>query len=119
MVHAVNAVQDFVMAIYELIAGFFTTLYNLISTVIMTIVNFFANILHLIVSTIQGTFNIAGESAKFLLGEYLFGSSKFNDTDSLAGNAVLIGIVAVGGYAYVRYQSSQGKPVVVGNKKLN
>jgi len=64
-------VGDFFMAIYELFAGFFTTLYNLISTLVSTIVTFFADVLHLIVSTIQGTFNFAGESAKFLLGEYM------------------------------------------------
>jgi phage-related protein len=72
MAHAVNAVGDFFKAIYELFAGFFTTLFNLINAIVTTIVTFFADIFHLILSTIQGTFNVAGETAKFLLGKLMF-----------------------------------------------
>ena len=35
------------------------------------------------------------------------------------GNIVLIGIVATGGYLFVRYQAQQGKPIKAQAKKTN
>jgi hypothetical protein len=35
------------------------------------------------------------------------------------GNIVVIAIIAGGAYGFLRYQSRQGRPVRVGDKKLN
>jgi len=86
-----TAVNDFVSSIYELFATFFRTFYNLIMSVVNAVTGF-----------VTGILGVAGETAKFLIG-----------------NAFLIIIVAAGFVGYLRYMKSQGKPVVVANKKLN
>jgi len=37
----------------------------------------------------------------------------------LAGNFVVIAVVGLAAFVFLTYQRSQGRPVVVGNKKLN
>jgi len=97
-----SAVADIFASIGELISTFFNTLYNLFHAIFAGIVGFITSFVNLIVGTIGSVFNVAGETAKFLLG-----------------NAVLIALVGAGFFVWLRYMGQQGKPVVVGNKKLN
>jgi len=102
MASFVNAIGDFFKAIFELFAAFFSTLFHLVQTLLNAVGNFFAGIVHLVASTVKGTAEVAGETGKFLIG-----------------NALIIIVIAAGVVGFLRYQKSQGKPVVVGGKKLN
>jgi len=97
-----SAISDFVKSIYELFESFFTTLFSLVSTVVSAVVTLFTDLINLVAGTLKGGLNVLGETGKFIFG-----------------NAILIIIVGVAAVGYLQYQRSQGKPVVVGNKKLN
>jgi hypothetical protein len=102
-----TAVNDFVSSIYELFATFFKTFYNLIMSVVNAVTGF-----------VTGILGVAGETAKFLIGKSVNSIAEY-DSEKRIGNAFLIIIVGVGFVGYLRYMKSQGKPVVVANKKLN
>ncbi|EON95748.1 hypothetical protein UCRPA7_8887 [Phaeoacremonium minimum UCRPA7] len=97
-----TAVEDLFKSFYELFASIFNTIYNVLHAFVATIVNFFVGILNLVRDVLSGVVDIAGGLGKFV-----------------AGNIVLIGIVAAGGYLFVRYQAQQGKPVKAQVKKTN
>jgi hypothetical protein len=40
------------------------------------------------------------------------------NTFQTLGNIVIIAIIAAGGFAYVRYQQQQGRPVKIGNTAM-
>jgi hypothetical protein len=115
-----TAISDFVKSIYELFESFFTTLFGLVNTVVSAVVTFFADLINLVVGTLKGSLNVLGETGKFIFGEPE-GHEKMIEARANyeIGNAILIIIVAAGAVGYLQYQRSQGKPVVVGNKKLN
>jgi len=97
-----SAISDFVKSIFELFASFFQTLFQLIETIFRTVFNFFASVLQLGADSFKGVFDVVGGVANFLLA-----------------NAVLIGVIAAGGYGYLVYQRKQGNTVKVQGKKLN
>ncbi|QDS75612.1 hypothetical protein FKW77_006574 [Venturia effusa] len=97
-----TAISDFIKSIFELFASFFQTLFALIQTILMTVYNFFASVLQLGADSMKGVFDIFGGVANFLIS-----------------NALLIGLIAAGGYGYLVYQKRQGNTVQVQGKKLN
>jgi len=97
-----SAFSNFFSAIGELIASFFHTLSSLITTIISTITGLFTGVVNLVMSTVGNVLEVFGETGKFLFG-----------------NAFLFLIIGLGAFAYLKYQAQQGKPVIVGDKKIN
>ncbi|KAK5995291.1 hypothetical protein PT974_03692 [Cladobotryum mycophilum] len=95
-----TAISDFFHSIYEVIASLLGAVYSLLNNTINAIVNFLTGILTLVREVFGGLIDIAGGVGKFL-----------------AGNAVLLSIVAVGAVAYSRY-STHGR-VTSSRKKTN
>lgn len=114
-----SAIGDIIASIGELISTLFTTLYNLVHAIFAGITGFITSFLNLILGTIGSVFNVAGETAKFLLGKSNSSTILQTVLTRHVGNAVLIALVGAGFFVWLRYMNSQGKPVVVGNKKLN
>jgi len=96
-----SAINDLVSSIAELISSFFHGIYSLVSTVFSSIFGLITGFFNLIVDTISGVLSITAETGKFLVG-----------------NAVLLAILGFGVLVFIKYQNNQGRPVVVGNKKL-
>jgi hypothetical protein len=120
MASAFSAVGDFIKSIYELILSMFQTFFGLLNTLLSTIVNFFTSILQLFGDTTKGVFSVLGGVGNFLIGKLHL--REYNELQAniwCVANAAIIGVVAVGGYAYLAYQRRQGQPVVVNGKKLN
>jgi hypothetical protein len=116
-----SAANDFVSSIVELVKSFFHTIYTLISTAINAVISLITGFFSLIVDTISGLLSITAESGKFLVSKYT-NSFQISDVPVLTkqlGNAVLLAIIGFGVLVWLKYMGSQGKPVVVGNKKLN
>ncbi|KXH40482.1 hypothetical protein CNYM01_07929 [Colletotrichum nymphaeae SA-01] len=93
-----NAIQDLFSSIYELLSSIFNAFYHVLQTIFNTIIGFFTGLVNLITDVFQGAIDVAGGLGKFVLS-----------------NFVIIGVIAAGGYAYVRY-TSQGRQVATGKK---
>ncbi|KAH6684989.1 hypothetical protein F5X68DRAFT_233422 [Plectosphaerella plurivora] len=94
----INAIEDLFKSFYELIVSVFSTIYHLLLTFVNAIISFFNGIINVVVDVFSGAAEIVGGTAKFLLG-----------------NFVVIGLIAAGGYAYLRY-TEQGRRVAAGKK---
>ncbi|UQC79292.1 uncharacterized protein CLUP02_04771 [Colletotrichum lupini] len=93
-----NAIQDLFSSIYELLSSIFNAFYHVLQTIFNTIIGFFTGLVNLITDVFQGAIDVVGGLGKFVLS-----------------NFVIIGVIAAGGYAYVRY-TSQGRQVATGKK---
>ncbi|KXH69007.1 hypothetical protein CSAL01_11484 [Colletotrichum salicis] len=93
-----NAIQDLFSSIYELLSSIFNAFYHVLQTIFNTIIGFFTGLVNLITDVFQGAIDVVGGFGKFVLS-----------------NFVIIGVIAAGGYAYVRY-TSQGRQVATGKK---
>lgn len=114
-----TAASDFVKSIFELFASFFQTLFALIQTILMTVYNFFASVLQLGADSMKGVFDIFGGVANFLLCKFHNAQKVVLVANCCIANALLIGLIAAGGYGYLVYQKRQGNTVKVQGKKLN
>ena len=97
MSHLVNAVGDLFASFYELVAGIVSAVVSVAQGIISAIVGLFTGIINLFADVLGGVVDVAGGLGKFV-----------------AGNIVILAIVAVGGVLYVR--SQQGRPVVPAKK---
>lgn len=87
----VKGVGDLIGSVLEIFKG-----------IISTIVGLFQGVLNLFADLIKNVFGAAEGLIGFVLG-----------------NIFIIGTIAAVFFAYVLYQQRQGKPVTVGNKKIN
>ncbi|ROV93959.1 hypothetical protein VSDG_06238 [Cytospora chrysosperma] len=97
MTKFISAFEDFFKSIYELFASIIGTLASVVNAFIHTILGFFSGIINLLSDVLKGAVDLAGGVGKFI-----------------TSNIVIIGVVAAGGYLYIRTQ--QGKPVVPAKK---
>jgi phage-related protein len=109
----VKGVGDLIGSVMEIFQG-----------IISTIVGMFSSVLHLFTDLIKNIFGAAEGLIGFILGEFLrsnkgTGCIETMLTCPLLGNIVIIGAIAGAFGIYVIYQQRQGKPVTVGNKKIN
>ncbi|KAF2846251.1 hypothetical protein T440DRAFT_522005 [Plenodomus tracheiphilus IPT5] len=98
----VKAVTDLFASVLELVWSFFTTAGTLVQKTAEFALKFVTEILDLVVNFFRGLVDLAGGLVSFLLG-----------------NVLMLGVVAVAVFGFLQYQRSQGRPVQVGNKKLN
>ncbi|KAF2424274.1 hypothetical protein EJ08DRAFT_652509 [Tothia fuscella] len=97
-----QALGDFVKSIFELFYSFFQTAFDLVATIVTSIFSFLSSIVNVFLEFFKGILDVVGGLGHFVLA-----------------NAVVILIVAAGGFGYLQYQKRQGQPVVVQGKKLN
>lgn len=97
MTKFVAAFEDFFKSIYELFASIIGTFASLINTLVTTVLNFFSGVINLFLDVGKGAVDLVGGIGKFI-----------------AGNIVVLGVIAAGVYVYTRQQ--QGRPVVPAKK---
>ncbi|GKT54639.1 hypothetical protein ColTof4_08497 [Colletotrichum tofieldiae] len=93
-----NALQDLFSSFYELLSSIFNAFYHVLQTFFNAIIGFFTGVVNLLSDVFSGAIDVVGGVGKFVLS-----------------NFVIIGVIAAGGYAYVRY-TSQGRQVAAGKK---
>ncbi|KAK3081906.1 hypothetical protein LTS18_012844 [Coniosporium uncinatum] len=124
MASLIHALRDLITSVFEAITAIFTTAYDLIAGTLHGILSFFIGVIDLAMDTIQGTLNTMGGVGKLIIskfdtaGTYALKEKMADERFSL-GNFVVIAVVGVPVFLFLTYQRSQGRPVVVGNKKVN
>ncbi|KAF1837658.1 hypothetical protein BDW02DRAFT_565766 [Decorospora gaudefroyi] len=98
----VNALQDLVASMMELVWSFVTTAGELVQKTAQFAISFATELLDLVANFFRGLVDLAGGIVSFLLG-----------------NVLMLGVVAAAVLGFLQYQRSQGRQVAVGNKKLN
>ncbi|KAJ5489721.1 hypothetical protein N7539_004611 [Penicillium diatomitis] len=97
-----GSIKDLITSVFEVIFSVFHGAFDLVSNFVaglfQTIIGFF----HMALSTVGNVFETAGDVGKFV-----------------ASNVVVIALIAAGVFGYLQYQARQGRPVKVGDKKLN
>ncbi|KAH8901871.1 hypothetical protein BR93DRAFT_942027 [Coniochaeta sp. PMI_546] len=101
------AINDLFSSIYELFASVLGGIYNTIHAILAAIIGLFSGFINLIGDVFKGAVDVVGGLGKFL--------AKMLTEFVLIGNIVIVGIIAAGGYAYVRYQ--QGRPIAPAAQK--
>lgn len=89
-----NAISDLVRSIYEAIGGIFHLVYSFFHGILAFIAGVFAAAFNFVSDTVQGLVSIAGGVGKFV-----------------AGNFLVIGVLAAAGYFYVQQQQQQRKTI--------
>jgi len=104
-----NAVTDLFASVYELFASLIGAVYTIAHSFVTGIVNLFVGFFSFFADIFQGVIDVVGGVGKFV-----------------AGNIVIIGIIAAAGYGYVRFtQQGQvqnkraGGPVGIAGKQAN
>lgn len=117
----ITSVKDLINSVFEVIFSVFHAAFDTTSELIAVVVNSVIGTLKLALRTVGGTLEAAGGVGKFIASKLWFLSTilclkalMFHE-----GNIIVIALIAGGAYGYLRYQSRQGRPVKVGNKKLN
>ena len=111
-----TAIEDLFKSFYELIATVFSTFYHVLQTFLNAIISFFTGIVNMVADIFSGAVDIVGGVGKFLLGKDFFHHQRLVATPlTITGNIVIIGVIAAGGYAYLRY-TAQGRQVAAGKK---
>jgi len=98
----INALTHLARSLVELVWSFFTTGGELIQKTAHFFLRFVTEIFDLFVNFFRGLVDLAGGLVSFVLG-----------------NVLMLGVIAAAVFGFLQYQRSQGKPVMVGNKKLN
>ncbi|OQD68858.1 hypothetical protein PENDEC_c030G02788 [Penicillium decumbens] len=98
----ITSLKDLLAAIFEVIFSTFKSAFNGVYGILHAFLSFFAGIVEVALRTVKGTLEAAGGVGKFI-----------------ASNLLVITLIAVGAYGYLNYQRRQGRPVKVGDKKLN
>ncbi|KAF1917795.1 hypothetical protein BDU57DRAFT_494088 [Ampelomyces quisqualis] len=99
----VGALSDVVASIVELVWSFFTTAGHLVQNTAHFAAKFASEIIELVLNFFKGLVDLAGGIVSFLP----------------AGNVIMLAVLAAAFFGFLQYQRSQGRPVQVGNKKLN
>ncbi|KAH0420317.1 hypothetical protein CcaCcLH18_14071 [Colletotrichum camelliae] len=123
-----KAFEDLFKSFYELIASIFSTFYHVLQVFLNAIISFFTGIVNLTADVFSGVVDVVGGVGKFVLGKIPAdrrGAVKHPAPPVymrpklirpfFTGNIVIIGIIAAGGYAYVRY-TTHGRQVAAGKK---
>ncbi|KAK4135221.1 hypothetical protein BT67DRAFT_448864 [Trichocladium antarcticum] len=104
-----NAITDLVKSIAELFSSVFNAVYSIVHSFITNILALLASFLALFGDLGKGVIDLVGGVGRFV-----------------AGNVVVLGVVAAAGYAYIRFvqqpQQQGRKPAIVngaGAKKVN
>ncbi|CAO2650222.1 Nn.00g015140.m01.CDS01 [Neocucurbitaria sp. VM-36] len=98
----INALTDLVKSVVELVWSFFTTAGDLVQKTVQFALKFVTECLDLVINFFKGLVDLAGGIVSFMLG-----------------NVLMLAVAAAAVFAFLQYQRSQGRPVTVGNKKLN
>ncbi|KAF2024505.1 hypothetical protein EK21DRAFT_104618 [Setomelanomma holmii] len=98
----VHALSDLVSSFVELIWSFFTTAGHLVQNTFQFAAKFATEIVGLVINFFKGLVDLAGGIVSFLVG-----------------NVIMLAVLAAAFFGFLQYQRSQGRPVQVGNKKLN
>ncbi|OGE56396.1 hypothetical protein PENARI_c003G08920 [Penicillium arizonense] len=98
----ITSIKDLVASVLEVIVSVFHNAFDVTSGLLIAIVNSFIGTLRMALRAVGNIFEAAGGLGKFI-----------------ASNIIVIAIIAGGAYGYLRYQSRQGRPIKVGDKKLN
>ncbi|KAJ5860238.1 uncharacterized protein N7529_007548 [Penicillium soppii] len=98
----ITSIKDLIASVFEVIFAVFHTALDTTTGLLKAIVDFFVDTIRLAFSAVGNVLGAAGGVGKFV-----------------ASNIVVIAIIAGGAYGFLRYQSRQGRPVRVGDKKLN
>ncbi|OAL02029.1 hypothetical protein IQ06DRAFT_346629 [Phaeosphaeriaceae sp. SRC1lsM3a] len=98
----INAVSDVAASVVELIWSFFTTALHLVENTAQFAAKFATEIIELVINFFKGLVDLAGGIVSFLVG-----------------NVIMLAVLAAAAFGFLQYQRSQGRPVQVGNKKLN
>jgi phage-related protein len=115
----ITSVKDLIASVFEVIFSVFRAAFNTTSQLIEAVVNSVIGTFKFVLHTIAGTLEAAGGVGKFIASKSLLRETLCYNANMFEGNIVVIALIAGGGYAYLRYQKSQGRPVRAGNKKLN
>jgi len=114
-----TAIEDLFKSFYELIATVVSTFYHIIQTFVNAVLSFFTGIINMIADVFSGAVDIVGGVGKFVLGKVSAcrtpSAAHQQHVLTLIGNIVIIGLIAAGGYAYLRY-TAQGRQVAAGKK---
>ncbi|KAJ5980635.1 hypothetical protein N7481_007933 [Penicillium waksmanii] len=98
-----------IASIKDLICSVFEVMFSTIKTAFDTVFSIF----HALFTSIVSVFGILLNTAKDAVGA-VGGVGKF-----IASNIFVLAFVGIGIYGFLNYRSRQGRPVKVGNKKLN
>ncbi|KAJ5636019.1 uncharacterized protein N7484_009332 [Penicillium longicatenatum] len=98
----ITSIKDLIASLFEVIFSVFQTAFGTVYSLLHAFIDFFVGIFRM-------GFRAVGETL-----EALGGIGKF-----IASNVVVIALIAGGAYGYLHYQRRQGRPVKVGEKKLN
>ncbi|PSN72509.1 hypothetical protein BS50DRAFT_253455 [Corynespora cassiicola Philippines] len=98
----VHSISDLGKSVVELVFALFKTAGELIEKTFHFAWGFFSSLLNLFIEFFRGLVDLAGGIAQFIIG-----------------NVVMLAVLAVAFFGFLRYQRNQGKTVQVGNKKLN
>ncbi|EAT91055.2 hypothetical protein SNOG_01406 [Parastagonospora nodorum SN15] len=99
----VSALSDLVSSMVEVVWSFFTTALHLVENTAQFAAKFATEIVELVINFFKGLVDLAGGIVSFLV----------------AGNVIMLAVLAAAFFGFLQYQRSQGRPVQVGNKKLN
>ncbi|CAI7619604.1 hypothetical protein N7533_004452 [Penicillium manginii] len=98
-----------ITSIKDLIASIFEVIFSTIKAAFDAVFSIF----HALFATVASVFVTLLNTAKDAVGA-VGGVGKF-----VASNIFVLAFIGIGVYGYLNYRSRQGRPVVVGNKKLN
>ncbi|KAH7093433.1 hypothetical protein FB567DRAFT_544787 [Paraphoma chrysanthemicola] len=98
----VGALKDVVTSFVELIWSFFTTAAHLVENTLQFAAKFATEIVDLVINFFKGLVDLAGGIVSFVVG-----------------NVLMLAVLSAAVFGFLQYQRSQGRPVQVGNKKLN
>jgi uncharacterized protein involved in response to NO len=115
----VNALSDLVSSMVELVWSFFTTALHLVENTAQFAAKFATEIVELVINFFKGLVDLAGGIVSFLVGKSLCRSDCIRNANQHPGNVIMLAVLAAAFFGFLQYQRSQGRPVQVGNKKLN
>lgn len=106
-----TAIGDLIHSVYELFSSILSGIYNTFHAIFAAFFGLFNGLFVLIGDVFKGAFDVVGGVGKFLISKYIDARSAGQPHLTRPGNIVIVAIVAAAGFAYVRYQQQQGRPV--------
>jgi hypothetical protein len=114
----IQGIEDLFKSIYELFASVIGAIANVFGIIISTILSFFTGIFSMVGDVFKGVVDVVGGVTGFVLSELTSNPSPNCNSSGtnhfLAGNIVVLLVIAAGGYIYMQRQ--QGRPVVPAKK---
>lgn len=112
------SLHDLFTSLVELIFSVFHSAFNTVSGLLTGVVEFLVGSVQMVLHTAAETLKAVGGLGNLIASELFFIGCVYHRVNGI-GNIVLIALVAGGIYGYSKYQGRRGRPVTVGNKKLN